>query len=317
MAIKTIMTAAQMAKDEKAWLALRNKYIGGSDASSVAGFSKWKSPYQLYLEKTGKQQAEDLSGNMRVWFGKRAEQIVADRFTLDTGKKLRKTGVWVNDKYPWACATLDRMITGENSFLECKTSSGFTKDRWQEGQIPDNYYCQILHYMTIMEMDYCYIACLFDNCSDYVIRKVEFNEDDAAALMSTEQNFWENMALGIEPPVDGSEACGKALGEKFKGGKIEPVELDECTTKIIADLLTAQAQEKEIKQTIQRYQNELKNALGDNEHGYAGNYEVNWTTVKPRQSIDSKLLKKEQPEIYAKYLKEGAPSRRFSIKKLG
>ena len=73
MAIKTIMTAAQMAKDEKAWLALRNKYIGGSDASSVAGFSKWKSPYQLYLEKTGKQQAEDLSGNMRVWFGKRAE----------------------------------------------------------------------------------------------------------------------------------------------------------------------------------------------------------------------------------------------------
>ncbi|MBM6761978.1 hypothetical protein [Megamonas hypermegale] len=93
---------------------------------------------------------------------------------------------------------------------------------------------------------------------------------------------------------------------------INPEVLDTVTK-----LLTAQAQEKEIKQTIQRYQNELKKALGDNEHGYAGNYELSWINIKPRQDIDKKLLKKEQPEIYAKYLKEGAPSRRFSIKKLG
>lgn len=65
MAIKLIMTAEQM-KDEQAWLTLRNKYIGGSDAGCVLGFNKWKSPYELFLEKTGKKEPEDLSNNLRV-----------------------------------------------------------------------------------------------------------------------------------------------------------------------------------------------------------------------------------------------------------
>ena len=180
------MTAEQM-KDEQAWLNLRNKYIGGSDASTVAGFNKWKSQYQLWAEKTGRSEKEDLSNNLRIWFGKRAEELVAERFTLDTGKKVHKTGVWVNDKYPWACASIDRMIVGENSFLECKTSSGFNKEKWLDDEIPDNYYCQILHYMAVMEMDYCYIACLFDNGSEYIYKKVKFNREDALNNESEEQ----------------------------------------------------------------------------------------------------------------------------------
>ena len=315
MAIKLIMTAEQM-KDEQAWLTLRNKYIGGSDAGCVLGFNKWKSPYELFLEKTGKKESEDLFNNLRVWFGKGAEQLVADRFTLDTGKKVHKTGVWVNDKYPWASASIDRMIIGEQSFLECKTSSGFTKDSWKDEQIPDNYYCQILHYMTIMEFEYCYIACLFDNCSDYIIRKVEFNPDDAKVLMDAEKYFYLNTQLGIEPQVDGSEACSSALNDKYKGGKIEPVELDSAYENTIVKLSQVQSQIKELKSKEQQYQNELKNVLGDNEHGYIGNYKIDWSMVKPRQSIDSKKLQKEEPEIYAKYLKLGKPTRRFSIKQL-
>lgn len=225
MAIRLIMTAEQM-KDEQAWLNLRNKYIGGSDASTVAGFNKWKSQYQLWAEKTGRSEKEDLSNNLRIWFGKRAEELVAERFTLDTGKKVHKTGVWVNDKYPWACASIDRMIVGENSFLECKTSSGFNKEKWLDDEIPDNYYCQILHYMAVMEMDYCYIACLFDNGSEYIYKKVKFNREDADNLMELEKNFFEqNISKDIEPPVDGSTACTEMIKSKYKGGDVDRIEI--------------------------------------------------------------------------------------------
>lgn len=308
------MTSEQITKDENAWLALRNKYIGGSDAATVAGLNKWKSLYQLYMEKTGKQQAEDLSDNMRVWFGKRAEQIVADRFTLDTGKKLRKTGVWVNDKYPWACATIDRMIIGEKAFLECKTSSGFSKEQWERDQIPDNYYCQILHYMTVMEMDYCYIACLFNNCSDYIVKKVTFNTDDAEVLIEAEKDFWYMVQNNIEPPVDGTVSCSESLVKKYPGGNKDPVELPETVEHKAKKLLELQEMARGLKVDISQLQNEIKEVMGNNEEAYRGNYQFHWNVVKGRTDIDKERLKMLYPTQYADCLKIGANTRRLTVK---
>lgn len=316
--VKLIMTAKAMQENEAAWLELRNKYIGGSDAAVVAGISRWKSPYQLWREKTNQITPEDLSGNMRVWFGKENENTVAKRFTLDTGKKVHKTGVWINDKYPWACASIDRMIIGENAFLECKTTSSFTKDQWKDDELPDQYYLQILHYMTVMEMDYCYIACMMNNCSDYFIRKVPFNEAEAAALMQLEEAFYfENILGGKEPPIDGSEATSKVLSDKFKGGKIDPIEMPDefiAKGKRLAELNSSI---KDLQMEKSTLENEIKGFLGDNEHGYSGNYRFDWTSSKPRTSIDGKRLKAENPAIYDKYVKVGNPVRRFTIKEMG
>ena len=43
------MTAGMQRCD---WLDARRKGIGGSDASVIAGVNKWKSPLDLWLEKT-------------------------------------------------------------------------------------------------------------------------------------------------------------------------------------------------------------------------------------------------------------------------
>nr|WP_306584148.1 YqaJ viral recombinase family protein [Exiguobacterium sp. SL14] len=42
------------------WLALRNKGIGGSDAAVVAGLNKYKSPFTLFLEKTGQVVSDEV-----------------------------------------------------------------------------------------------------------------------------------------------------------------------------------------------------------------------------------------------------------------
>ena len=43
------------------WLKARRKGIGGSDAASVLGISPWKSNVQLWEEKTGIAEPEDIS----------------------------------------------------------------------------------------------------------------------------------------------------------------------------------------------------------------------------------------------------------------
>ena len=80
-----IMTVEEM-KDRKAWEKLRNIGIGGSDAAIIAGLNRWKSPYQLWLEKTRQVEPEDISDNEYVYWGTVLEQLVADRFCELTGK---------------------------------------------------------------------------------------------------------------------------------------------------------------------------------------------------------------------------------------
>lgn len=56
----------------------------------------------------------------------------------------------------------------------------------------------------------------------------------------------------------------------------------------------------------------MKEELGENEIGVAGDRKVVWKTIE-RNSVDSKRLKEEQPEIYEKYLKTTS-YRKFDIR---
>ena len=82
-----VMTCEEM-KDKENWLAMRKAGIGGSDAAAVIGLSRWKSPFQVWLEKTGQTEPDDLSNNEYVYWGTVLEQAVADRFCELTGKKV-------------------------------------------------------------------------------------------------------------------------------------------------------------------------------------------------------------------------------------
>ena len=65
------------------WLKARRKGIGGSDAASVLGISPWKSNVQLWEEKTGITEPEDISDKEAVCFGKESEAAIRRLFELD------------------------------------------------------------------------------------------------------------------------------------------------------------------------------------------------------------------------------------------
>ena len=60
MNARLIMTVEEM-QNHEAWLGMRNKGIGGSDAGVIMGDNQWKSKYQLWLEKTGQARPEGSS----------------------------------------------------------------------------------------------------------------------------------------------------------------------------------------------------------------------------------------------------------------
>ena len=70
------------------WLEYRKQGIGGSDAAVVCGISRYKSPVELWMEKTGQLPAQE-TGEAAYW-GNLLESLGREEFTKRTGIPVTK-----------------------------------------------------------------------------------------------------------------------------------------------------------------------------------------------------------------------------------
>ena len=90
----------------KEWLEHRKHGIGGSDVSVVCGINKYKSPVQLWMEKTNQLQQEE-AGEAAYW-GTQLENLVKSEFTKRTGiEVVERKELLQSTEYPFMLANLD------------------------------------------------------------------------------------------------------------------------------------------------------------------------------------------------------------------
>lgn len=308
--MKKIANVAKLSRDE--WLEMRTKGIGGSDAAAACGLNPWKSKASLYLEKTG-QVVKDFDNEV-MRQGRDLEDYVARRFTEATGKKVRRNNFMMASKdHQFLLADIDREVVGENAILECKTTSPFVKDKWDDGAIPVNYELQCHHYMMVTGAEKCYIACLIFS-TDFIIREIDRDEEVIEMLKAQEIDFWENYVLkGQMPAPDGSSEYDQALKDKFKGGLEDSVDLDVDELDFKSYLETKDLI-KDLEANTKEFEQKIKLQLGD--HDYGGNNFLQ-VSYKPFTTtrIDTKRIKKERPEIFEEFSKV-TESRRFNLKEI-
>ena len=308
---KIIADTKDMPKTE--WLKHRQAGIGGSDASCIAGLNPWKSAIQLYMDKKEENPQEQKS--LRMELGNRLEGLVAELFTEATGLKVRNVnGILKNDKYPFALANIDRAIVGEKAFLECKTTNSYALKEWEEG-VPAHYEIQCLHYMAITGATHCYISALIGN-SDFIWHKIERDQETIDYLMQIEKDFWENnIEKDVVPMPDGSDAYSEYLKKKYDKSNGQVIELhllengvDKLNRydEIVTDIKALESEKKLIEQEIQLYMEEFEVAK-------IGDRKVTWKSSS-RNTIDSKKLKAEMPDIAQQYMKTST-SRTFRVGK--
>ena len=200
------------------WLEARKNYIGGSDAAAVVGMNPYSSNVDLWEIKTGRRQAEDISGDPRVKYGTDAEKHLRALFALDHPQYAvgyTEHNMYLNDRYPWAHASLDGTLfeieTERRGVLEIKTTniqSPAQKLKW-ENRIPDNYYCQVLHYLMVTEFDFAVLKAQlkWHNGADVVCvtkhYKIEREEviEDIKFLENAEKEFYDYIKKDVRPPL--------------------------------------------------------------------------------------------------------------------
>lgn len=199
------------------WLEERKKGIGGSDASVIMGLNPYKTTVDLWKEKTGRIVAEDISDKEYVKYGTLAEEYLRELFKLDFPKyniKHEENTIIKHPKYSFLFASLDGILinkdTEEKGILEIKTTNILNngqKEKWNN-RIPDNYFCQVLHYLNVTGYSFAILkAQLKFNYDEnirletrhYYIERKDV-EEDIKILENKEIEFWNKYVVADKQP---------------------------------------------------------------------------------------------------------------------
>lgn len=283
------------------WLERRKKTIGGSDAAAVVGLSQYSSPYSLWAEKTGK--IPGFEGNLATEVGTYLEEFVAQKFTQETGKKVRRcNNIIYNPDYPFAHVNIDRDVVGEDSGLECKTVDSLSLHKFKNGEYPANFYVQCVHSLAVTGKQRWYLAVLIGN-KEFLWFTIERDEAEIAALMGAEAEFWEHVKNNTPPPVDGTEATSKAVSAVFKNSNEDVVDLTTFSA-VLREYMEAKKKVKEVESMLEESANKIKLFMGEAGGGECGPFRVSWKT-QTRGIFDRKRFEKENPKIdLTPYFKE-------------
>lgn len=203
---------------------LNNRCIGGSSAACILGLSKYKSNRDLYYELVERKEiTEDVQNEVQE-YGSKAEEHITALFELEHPQyevikpNPEAIEIWTHIEHEFMTATLDGQLiekeTGKTGILEIKTMlvNKYNKDDWKGGNIPDQYYTQVLHYMLVEpEFEFAVIHCrqrrIDPTTQSVSITETEYRierkdvEEDIEKLKEKEIEFWNYVEKKEVPPL--------------------------------------------------------------------------------------------------------------------
>jgi len=293
----------------------RLNYITGTDAAIICNKSPFKTPYKLWLEKTGREEADDISELNHIKYGNFFEDGVAKWFEHESGKEvlMPDEGMIFHPKMKFMAGNIDRLLKKENAILECKTA--YTdKDGWGNGEnvIPDYYLMQVAHYCITGNFDKAYIAVVFSLTREMRWYEYERNQALEDKIIEHERRFWEhNIQEDIAPDPQSIED----IIDFYKVTKSDPVVANSEIVDDIEELKEIKKNAKELDTKEDELKLKIFQFMKDHDTLLAPNGKkmATWKFTKPIQRFDSTSFKSKHPDLYESFRVPGKRSRRFTL----
>lgn len=306
------MTSVEMIplpKSRSEWLAGRRLGIGGSDVAPILGLSPWRTPYQVWEEKTGRSTESHQSDAM--YWGTLLEDDIAQAYATKTGLTIVKPDCsFRRADLPFMLANLDGLAS-DGRVVEIKTAS--RGDSWGEpgtDEIPDYYMTQVQHYLAVTGRELADVAVLIAG-RDFRIYHVKADAELQQMLIEQEAAFWELVKSDTPPEITTSEDAARRWKDAATKRDLEATEGDYQDWQRLIEL---QKQADELKAAQDEIRTRLMTHMGDGTSlKWQGRTLATWSLPTSRRTVDSKRLQADFPEAYAACLKTGAPSRTFRI----
>lgn len=294
---------------------MRNETIGSSEIAAVLGLDPHRTPYDVWLTKTGQQP--EFSGNEATKRGNILEPAVAEWFE-QTYPEYKTASVVPPAIYRHGrcSATPDRVYkewNGNVTICEIKT----TRIHVDAENLPQKWFLQAMYQAAVMlkgfnlKADFVYVAWLdagLNFGAQVFLPDYEFGE----RLMQSAEDWYSRHVIHGEPPEPVTAEDVKRMYPKSSQKSLQANDsILEVYTKAVESKRRIEAAEAE----YEVYTDALKLAMRDAEElEYMGNTLVTWKSSKDTTRFDAKALKEAQPELYEKFTKISPGARQFRLK---
>lgn len=250
----------------------RRLSIGGSDIAAILGVSRWKTPFDVWMEKRSPEPLPE-EDKLVFRFGQYVEEFVAQEYTLATGRKVQRyTKTIVHPQYPFITGNVDRLVVPEGKkvaayrgeirtdrLLECKSVSPYMAGEWGNGgtdDIPLYYLTQAHWYMMLTGCRWVDVGALFGNNS-FKVYPIPTDYFLQEKMLNIAVDFWERCVIGGAPPkIISQEDIDKLYPKALR----DEIEADENTLKIFNELVICksalrarEANENALEMQIKKY----------------------------------------------------------------
>lgn len=260
------------------WLQQRRAGVGGSDIAALLGLSPYKTPMQLWLDKTGRADDAQPDGDAaeRMHFGQVLEQVVAQEYSQRTGAKVQRIlSQLQHPECPIALANIDRALVtpgskarwdpvsrrvlGADGVLECKTAHAMALHSAEWGDagtadVPQAYWMQVQWYLGITGLQRGDLAVLFGGQK---FRTYTIAADTAlfADLLTEADRWWRAHVVADVPPQPSTEDEARQLWRSHVAGR------DRIVDVLVADAVQQLAETKEQIRALEQEEQELRDTI--------------------------------------------------------
>ena len=291
------------------WFDLRKGGITATGITAINGTSPYKTAYRLWAELTGQVGEQEVGAAAQR--GQLLEQAVADYYTAETGKKLRKSnGIVRLKEFPWAMASLDRTIVGDtDGLVEIKTS---TSNRWQLYPVPPEYVDQVQWQLFCTGKKYCDVAVLLSGLV-FRIERVEADPVYQTQLFDKAVLFRELVQSKTPPPLTGndSDTLAEVKPQSNNTYAVADPQLDHIARLYIEAKVEAEAADAALKEMAIAIKEAIADGEGVKGQGWLATWKTNKSSVKVDWESIADVLRTVAPDTYGEAIK------RFTSEKPG
>jgi len=179
----------------------RGTFIGGSDARIIMG-SDEAALIQLWQEKRGEAEPEDLSGNLVVQLGAATEEFNRRWYERNTGRRVTDVQRQVkHSAIPWMAATLDGVVEDAGAVFEAKFMLPWS---FSEEAAAEKHMAQVQHNMWVTHLRTAVLS-IITGGGKWVEITIPMDPLYLTVLVSAEKKFWRCVQSGETPRLINAE----------------------------------------------------------------------------------------------------------------
>lgn len=288
----------------------RRKAIWATDARKIADGKA----ADVYLEKIGQTEREDISHIEAVQWGLKLQDIIGREASARLGIELKEADYELyHPDHSWMASHFDFISADGTTLVEVKNYNQSKRNQFDAETLlmpaPDRAQC--VHEATVHRVQRVVLAVLFGGQELVLIHK-EVSDAEKDSLIQLEAELWGAIQAKQPPEPTSVDAAKKLFPVSTRRSLMADATIErQCAylADIKSQISKLEDREAELQAAIQKMMRDCEALVT-----FDGRVLATWKSAKASKRFSAESLKEEMPEVYERYIVEQLGSRRFLVK---